>query len=124
MSNHDRFCGDAISIEPAVTTGCLFHLPYGFPAMFDAPDGRVFGEVISFSNVEEKIQRMDYLEGYRPEGNSHYLRIHKTATLISLNRDVTVWIYVYPAERIKEVQRAGRLVTNGDWRDYLCKNAL
>jgi len=31
--NHDRFCSQAVSIEPATTWGRLFHLPAGFPAL-------------------------------------------------------------------------------------------
>lgn len=31
--NHDRFCSNAISIEPATTWGRLYQLPAGFPAL-------------------------------------------------------------------------------------------
>jgi gamma-glutamylcyclotransferase (GGCT)/AIG2-like uncharacterized protein YtfP len=31
--NHDRFCSQAVSIEPATTWGRLYHLPAGFPAL-------------------------------------------------------------------------------------------
>ncbi|MBN2162869.1 MAG: gamma-glutamylcyclotransferase [Pontiellaceae bacterium] len=38
--NHDRFCSQAVSIEPATTWGRLFHLPAGFPAL-EMPDCRI-----------------------------------------------------------------------------------
>ena len=42
--NHARFCGDALTIEPASTTGRLYDLHAGFPAMVQAADGTVHGE--------------------------------------------------------------------------------
>ena len=35
--NHDRFCSQAVNIEPATTWGRLYHLPAGFPAL-EVPD--------------------------------------------------------------------------------------
>lgn len=33
FSNHERFCGEAISIEEAMAFGDLYDLPFGFPAL-------------------------------------------------------------------------------------------
>jgi len=118
MSNHDRFCGDAVTIEPAVTTGRLYHLPYGFPAMFDASDGRVIGEVMSFQDIEDTLRRLERLEGYRPEGECHYLRIQKSATLLSENIKIPVWVYVYPHSRLSEIPSDLKPIVNGCWRTY------
>ena len=38
--NYDRFCTQAISIEPAKTWGRLYHLPAGFPAL-EVPDSSI-----------------------------------------------------------------------------------
>ena len=46
--NHARYCADALTIEPAVTTGRLYHLPMGYPAMIEADDGQVFGQAMTF----------------------------------------------------------------------------
>lgn len=101
-SNHDRFCGDALTIEPAVTTGRLYHLPYGFPAMFDAPDGQVFGELMTFPDIEITLERLDRLEGYRPgDNNNHYTRIEKTVTVIGDYRTVLSWLFVYPKNKFR-----------------------
>ncbi len=119
MSNHRRFCGDALSIEPAVTTGRLYHLHYGFPAMFEATDGRVFGEVITFPDINKTIEAMDYLEGYRPGGRCHYLRIAKRVTILSTNKTALAWVYVYPEERLKEIMSIGEMVSGGCWRKHI-----
>jgi gamma-glutamylcyclotransferase (GGCT)/AIG2-like uncharacterized protein YtfP len=102
MSNHDRYCRDALTIEPAVTTGRLYHLPYGFPAMFDAPDGEVFGEVMTFPDIVKTLERLDHLEGYRPgDTRSHYIRIEKPVTILNSGRVVPAWVYVYPKDRLQ-----------------------
>lgn len=117
--HHARFCGDALSIEPAVTTGRLYHLPYGYPAMFDAQNGQVFGEVMAFPDIEETLRALDYLEGYHPGGHSHYLRIKKPVTILSNMRSVTAWVYVYPENRLEEIECAGEFIPGGCWRTFI-----
>jgi len=102
MANHDRFCGDALTIEPAFTNGRLYHLPYGFPAMFDAPDGQVFGEVMTFPDIKKTLERLDSLEGYRPGDNqNHYIRVGKAVTILNSRKTVRAWVYVYPKSRLR-----------------------
>lgn len=43
QANHARYCTDALTIEPAVATGRLYHLPTGFPAMVEADEGGCLG---------------------------------------------------------------------------------
>jgi len=119
MPNHDWFCGDVLTIEPAVTTGRLYHLPYGFPAMFDSPDGQVFGEVMTFPNIDEKLKQLDYLEGYRTQRHSHYIRISKPVLILSKRKTTMAWVYVYPEERLEEIKRVGEIVSGGCWREYI-----
>ncbi|OQA87769.1 MAG: Gamma-L-glutamyl-butirosin B gamma-glutamyl cyclotransferase [bacterium ADurb.Bin236] len=100
--NHDRFCGDALTIESAVTTGRLYQTPYGFPAMFDAPDGQVFGEVMTFPDIEKTLERLDKLEGYRPgDSRSHYLRIEKSVRIVGIERVVHAWTYTYLISKLR-----------------------
>jgi len=117
--NHDRYCRDALTIEPAVTTGWLYHLPYGFPAMFDAPDGQVFGEVMTFPDIEKTLEALDNLEGYHPAGRCHYLRITKQITLLGDGRTVSAWVYMYPEIRLREIQRIGTFIHHGCWRSFI-----
>ncbi|HPI78330.1 MAG TPA: gamma-glutamylcyclotransferase [bacterium] len=116
MSNHERFCGDALTIEPAVTTGRLYHLPYGFPAMFDAPDGQVFGEVMTFPDIDKTLERTDQLEGFHPEGHSHYLRILKNVRIVAKRKCTTAWVYVYPLEKLSSVLSIGKPINSGRWK--------
>lgn len=117
--NHDRYCDDALSIKPAVTTGRLYHLSYGFPAMFDATDGQVFGEVMTFPDIKNTLARLDRLEGYRPGGTSHYVRIKKEISILCDEKQVVAWAYVYPINRLPEIDRAGLVVPDGQWRELM-----
>lgn len=120
--NHDRYCGDALTIEPAVTTGLLYHLPQGFPAMFDAPDGTVYGEAMTFPDIRKTIEALDYLEGYLPHGRCHYMRIAKRVTILPDGMTVPAWVYVYPENKLQEIQRVGTLVPRGCWRTFITRN--
>jgi gamma-glutamylcyclotransferase (GGCT)/AIG2-like uncharacterized protein YtfP len=120
-SNHERFCGDALTIEPAVTTGLLYHLPYGFPAMFDTLAGQVFGEVMTFTDIKRTLERLDMLEGYRPNGDSHYIRISKPVTILKEGRTTTAWVYVYPESRLEEIRRVGVAVPDGQWSNFVSR---
>jgi len=112
--NHDRFCGDALTIETAVTTGRLYDTTYGFPAMFDTQDGQVFGEVMTFPNIEKTLSRLDRLEGYRPsDTRSHYIRIDKFVTVLNSGSEVSAWIYMYPKDRLCSMLIP---VTSGCWQ--------
>ena len=119
MNNHDRFCGDALTIEPAVTTGRLYHLPYGFPAMFDTPDGQVFGEVMTFPDIKTTLERLDSLEGYRPGETSHYIRIKKEIAILIENRNILAWTYVFPYSRLSEIKQTGLIVPDGNWAEFI-----
>lgn len=61
--NHDRFCGNAISIEPATVNGKLYDTGWGFPAMqlSDNPDDIVHGEIINLPEAD--LPAIDRLEG-------------------------------------------------------------
>ena len=61
--NHDRFCGNAISIEPAMVNGKLYDTGWGFPAMqlSDNPDDIVHGEIITIPEAD--LPAIDHLEG-------------------------------------------------------------
>ena len=61
--NHDRFCGNAISIEPATVNGKLYDTGWGFPAMqlSDDLDDIVHGEIVTLP--EAALPAIDRLEG-------------------------------------------------------------
>lgn len=129
--NHDRFCRNAIDIQPATVWGCLYDLG-AYPALevpeqsilahgtadsladaatqarFNAeaaqhPDlrakgrtrrgwGLVHGELMAFEDPEERLPRLDRLEGFHPGGPSLYRRVLMPA--ITGDESVPAWAYV------------------------------
>jgi gamma-glutamylcyclotransferase (GGCT)/AIG2-like uncharacterized protein YtfP len=69
--NHDRFCSQAVSIEPATTWGRLYHLPAGFPAL-EIPDSRILAHGTTDPLADTKTQnRIEFPENAmtRPDGD-------------------------------------------------------
>jgi len=95
QANHARFCADALTIEPAVTTGRLYHLPIGYPAMIAAEDGQVFGEAMTFPDLAAKLALLDHLEGYRPDQPEHSLYLRRIRPVSLLKSGLTVPAYCY-----------------------------
>ena len=96
-ANHDRFCQDALGVEPASTTGRLYDLGVGFPAMVSSAFGTVYGEVITFPDINAALAGLDVLEGYHPDrpGQSLYLRRVQTVTLLDSGAEVPAYCYVW-----------------------------
>ena len=95
QANHDRYCADALTIEPAVTTGRLYHLPMGYPAMIEAENGQVFGEAMTFPDLAAKLAILDILEGYRPDDPEHSLYLRRIRPVSLLKSGLTVPAYCY-----------------------------
>jgi gamma-glutamylcyclotransferase (GGCT)/AIG2-like uncharacterized protein YtfP len=123
FANFRRLASDALSIEPAETTGLLYHLPQGYPAMLDAAEGKVLGEVMTFPQPEATLDKFDKLEGYKPGSqHSHYLRIIKQARIIPTGRRVRAWGYIYPPERLAWGKRGGIHIPHGDWARFVMES--
>jgi len=113
-ANHARFCADALTIEPAITTGRLYHLPAGFPAMLAADNGQVFGEAMTFPDLAAVLGQTDFLEGFDPlrPDRSMYRRIVVPVLIEPSDRCVTAWTYVWN----RGLPGGSRLVPAGRWR--------
>jgi len=114
MANHDRFCFDIVDVIPAWTRGRLYALPYGFPAMVPADDGRVIGELLFFPDPAAALHRLDHLEGFRPDGPCHYDRIVVEAHLLAGGETVRAWCYVYGDGAAQRLVGA-KVLAAGDW---------
>jgi len=115
QANHARFCADALTIEPAVTTGRIYHLPAGFPAMIKADDGQVFGEAMTFPDLAAVLRQTDLLEGYdllRPD-TSMYRRVLVPVLIEPSGQRVTAWTYVWN----RALPQGATLLPMGRWRD-------
>jgi len=114
QANHARFCAGALTIESAVTTGRLYDLPMGFPAMIEADDGQVFGEAMTFPAIEAVLKQTDLLEGcgaLRPD-TSMYRRVAVPVVTVSSRRRVTAWTYVWN----RALPQGATLLPAGRWR--------
>ena len=118
QANHDHFCADALTIEPAVTTGRLYHLPMGFPALVEAEDGQVFGEAMTFPKFAATLAALDHLEGHCPDQPAHSLYLRRVRPISLLKSGLTVPAYCYiwhggmPVRSI--LATSGRWLSEGD----------
>jgi len=69
--NHDRFCSQAVSIEPATTWGRLYHLPAGFPAL-EVPETCILAHGTEDPIADARTQNSTELSGNamaQPDGD-------------------------------------------------------
>ncbi len=122
-ANHDRFCRGYLRVEEATVRGRLYDLPFGYPALvvpkediravgsadpvYDASNQqsldptetlkshglRVFGELFTFDDPEQRLPALDRLEGFDPAGPSPYRRVLIPAGT-SEGAGVLAWAYV------------------------------
>jgi gamma-glutamylcyclotransferase (GGCT)/AIG2-like uncharacterized protein YtfP len=78
-------------------TGALFDLGI-YPAAIPSSDGRIWGEVYEFSEVDAVLAALDDIEGYTHSDpdRSLYLRKKVNVTLED-GRAVDAWVYFYNA---------------------------
>jgi gamma-glutamylcyclotransferase (GGCT)/AIG2-like uncharacterized protein YtfP len=100
--NHQRFCAQARSVEPAVVWGRLYHLNAGFPAL-EVPEGLILArgtadpladasrQQVTFTDPQRDLPPIDRLEGFRPGGHSMYQRV-MVAVLVN-RTPCAAWIY-------------------------------
>lgn len=115
--NHRRCCADALTIEPAVTTGRLYHLSAGFPAMVEADDGEVFGEAMTFPDLDAALRDIDRLEGFWPDDpdGSLYRRVIRPVRLLRSGGTVPAYCYLWN----RPLPPGAEPVLGGRWRGRL-----
>lgn len=118
FSNYKRFLSDrAISITPGRTSGLLFHLPEGYPALIEG-NATVIGEIIEPVD-RQLLKSLDWLEGYdQGSGNDLYVR-RKKSILTDDGEEVVCWVYIYNDE--KHAKESGIFIPDGDWRKFMEK---
>lgn len=110
--NYNRLLADvATEVQPAFLADAEMYSGPGFPYVVRG-NGNVVGEVISFDDYDETLQRLDWLEGFRGEGmNNHYDRVLVTVTT---EAGVSIEAWTYFAGRRFDSELRGRVQT-GDW---------
>ena len=120
FGNHDRFCKDVRHVEEAAVRGRLYDLPFGFPALVVEPENVhatgstdpvldtslqydlqrtggdlrgpvVYGELLTFEDPEERLPKLDHLEGFDPGGQSLYRRVLVPVEISA--RSLLAWTY-------------------------------
>ena len=110
--NHQAFCADALSVEPATARGTLYLLPAGFSAVVEG-EGTVHGEAMTFPDFATKLVELDRLEGYRPgcPERTLYVRRVVEVCLVRSGRIVPAWCYAWRGE----LPRGARVMASGRW---------
>jgi len=119
--NHEKFLKSyTLSIEKAKTTGKLYHLPSGYPAMC-VGDGEVRGEVMLLQDTRLITSYLDFLEGYYGPGReeNHYERIIQEVEVVATGEKILAYLYVYPPALGWELELSGVVIPHGDWNSFL-----
>ncbi len=96
------------SVKPASTSGRMYHLRPGYPALVDDGDGVVHGELVSLDDLAAQWATLDAYEG------DLYRRIEKRVCVGA--SECSAWCYVVDAAREPALLAAGAvLVPGGLW---------
>ncbi|MFF7634830.1 gamma-glutamylcyclotransferase family protein [Kitasatospora sp. NPDC008050] len=144
--NHAHFLGGHCArIQPAVLAGALLHEGPGYPYLVADPDSRrrVLGELITVrpGDFTPVLAALDLLEGCRPDGSGHYIRLPlpvtvtasasastPTAATATTTTDasagppapdpaeqVTAWVYLAGPEQAARLRAHPAPIASGDW---------
>lgn len=115
--NHSRLAA-ASRIERGSTSGRLYALPEGYPALIVAagPD-LVEGELFCFDAIDAVLADLDPFEGYDPADPEHGLFVRRVVPVrTETNRAVDAYAYVMPEAREARLQLAGATrIETGRW---------
>jgi gamma-glutamylcyclotransferase (GGCT)/AIG2-like uncharacterized protein YtfP len=114
-ANYRHYCeGKAIESIPAYTSGELYDLPLGYPAM-TLGERQVWGVLLKF-NDPEILTSLDRLEDYEPSRSREENEYERREISIyrpsgrSLGR---AWAYLMARERVDAL--GGQLIPSGCW---------
>lgn len=120
--NHHMCSNHIVEARPALAHGCLYALPFGYPAMSPEP-GIVQGELLSFAQADI-LDRLDAFERHDPEEFSRYapsqrLEQHEYKRSTIATYDTAqhflslAWAYVMTREQILAL--GGIALPDGRW---------
>lgn len=111
MRGHARadLLAGATDVTPASTHGRLYHLPYGYPALIDSPDGRVHGELVVMPDLDGRLETLDDYEG------DLYRRVRREVRC-ERRGAVEAWCYVVDRDHEAVLVADGAVfLANGRW---------
>jgi len=113
LSNHYLLKDANVISKQCWTSGMLYDVGYGYPAMALNYESNVYGELYLVS--EKELEQLDWLEGYKENRiNNHYERILQT---VYTDKGISyeAYVYVYGDNQVTDLQR----IEYGDWKYYL-----
>ena len=139
---YDVFLKDAVKhvqIYPYIKTwsraempGKLYQLPTGLPLVVEeeapaaapavpAVPSKVFGEVMTFEEMDEVMKIIDRQEGYRSDAipNSRLVREVREVTLTPTGEKVKAMVYLCPKEKFNPKEMFAVHAHGGDWRKFV-----
>jgi gamma-glutamylcyclotransferase (GGCT)/AIG2-like uncharacterized protein YtfP len=86
-----------------------------YPAAVPAPDGHVWGEVYSISDVESVLTALDAIEGFAPHDPDRSLYLRKeTEVMLPDGTAASAWVYFYNAPLGQ-----ARRIASGDYLEHI-----
>lgn len=121
----------------AEMTGKLYQLPTGLPVVVEedaapagAPAGtapavaapsKVFGEVMTFEEMDEVMGIINRQEGYREElpANSRLMREVREVTITATGEKLQAMVYLCPKDKFNPKENFAVHAHGGDWRKFV-----
>jgi len=102
--------------------GKLYQLPTGLPLVVEEePLGKVFGEVMTFEDMDEVMRIIDAQEGFRADSpqTSRLIREIREVTLTPSGEKVKAMVYLLPKEKFNAKEMYAVHAHGGDWRKFV-----
>jgi len=110
--------------------GKLYQLPTGLPIVVEeepagpssaSGQGKVYGELMTFEDLNTVMALIDAQEGYRPEAPqmSRLSREVREVTLVPSGEKVQAMVYLFPKEKFNAKEMYAVHAHGGDWRKFV-----
>lgn len=100
----------------------LYQFATGLPvAVEDGSDSRIFGETMTFRNMDEVMKIINAQEGYREDSptQSRMLREVREVTVSGTGQRLQALVYLFPKEKFNAVEMRAVHAPGGDWRKFV-----
>lgn len=113
--NFDLYCaGRVVQMQPAISYGTLFDLPFGYPAM-TVGNRPVYGYLLWFSDPAVLVA-LDELEDFdpcRPADRNEYVRVEQAVFDLEGRSLGDAWVYLMQPKLVERV--GGIRLPQGKW---------
>ncbi|HEY5038308.1 MAG TPA: gamma-glutamylcyclotransferase family protein [bacterium] len=118
---HVKIASNVKSWARAEMPGKLYQLATGLPIAVEEEGGKVFGEVMTFQDMDEAMEIIDAQEGYRPEAPNHgpLIREVREITVTATGEKMKALVYLFPKEKFNALEMRAINAHGGDWRKFV-----